>query len=607
MLWGAKKNQKSGSSSWILGMTCILLLAMQAAGIADVADWRIQDACYQKGGLVSPEIFVIGIDEETMMEYGSWQNWSRTGTAKLLARLNQDPQTAPAVIGLDIGFFGESDVGADRELAQAAAALDNVVATSYASFGREVQEAEDGNFSMKESVMTYEIPYEDLRRHIHYGFSNVPVDRDGIVRHSLYRILQKNGEPAYSFAAEIYRQYTGELPACIQEGENSGYIPFSARPFAYYGSETAGLSFAKVVSGEIPAELFAGSIVLVGPYTAGMMDAYYTAISRDIPMYGVEVHANILQSFLEDNRKKETGRVFGLLVSAAVMGLAILCLRLPKIQYSLLFLALLLGGYCMAAEGAYARGWILSLLYPAAGALLCCAVSIVLKYAGERRAKKRLEGIFGKYVSREVAASIVRGGEESLKLGGQKKEVAVLFVDIRNFTPLSESLMPEQVVEMLNRYLEFTTKAIFDNQGTVDKFIGDATMAIFNAPLEVEDYLYKAVKTGWDMARTAGELEREVEGIIGRKVGFGIGINAGEAVIGNIGTSSRMDYTAIGNTVNIAARLEAQAGVGEVIISPWVYERLRGRIRAESLGKRNLKGIAGEMEIYRVVGMDGES
>ena len=110
-------------------------------------------------------------------------------------------------------------------------------------------------------MLTYEIPYEALRRHIRFGFSNVPVDSDGIVRHSLYRISRGNGESAYSFAAEIYQKYTGELPACIQEGEILGYIPFSARPFEYYGSETAGLSFSKVVSGEIPAELFAGSIV----------------------------------------------------------------------------------------------------------------------------------------------------------------------------------------------------------------------------------------------------------------------------------------------------------------------------------------------------------
>lgn len=603
-----KKENKHGDSRIFFGVfsvLCAVILVLQASGAVDVVDWRMQDMHYQKGGLVSPEIFVIGIDEETMMEYGTWQNWSREGTAALLRALNQNPETAPAVIGLDIGFFGESGTAADDELARAAALLDNVVTTSYASFGKEIQEEGSGNFSAKESVVTYEVPYENLRRYVSYGFSNVPVDDDGIVRHSLYRIRTKSGEMQYSFAAEIYRKYMGELPACIEEGSVSGYIPFAAPPYAYYGSETAGLSFSKVVSGEIPAELFTGSIVLVGPYTTGMMDAYYTGIRHDIPMYGVEIHANILQAFLEDNRKAETGLFLGLLISAAAMGLVLLSLNLPKIQYSLALAAALLGGYWLAAGALYEGGRVLPLFYPMAGALTVCAVYIVMQYVGERRAKKRLEGIFGKYVSKEVAASIVKGGEDSLKLGGQKKEVAVLFVDIRNFTPLSESLPPERVVEVLNRYLELTTKAVFANQGTVDKFIGDATMAIYNAPLALEDYVFKAVKTGVDMAKDAERLEKELVDIAGRKVGFGIGINCGEAVIGNIGTSARMDYTAIGNTVNIAARLESQAGAGEVVISQAVYDKLQGRIQVESLGKRKLKGIAGETEIYRVVEIYG--
>ena len=604
---GNKKKSRQGKESIVLFGTifvlCLVLMALQMAGALASVEWRLQDAHYQKGGLVSPEIFVIGIDEETMMDYGSWQNWSRTGTAKLLEVLNQNPETAPAVIGLDIGFFGESDASADKALAEAAALLDNVVMTSYASFGKEVEEGTGGAFLTRESVVTYEIPYAGLREHVSYGFSNVPVDKDGVVRHSLYSLRTGDGETVYSFAAEVYRKYRGELPPCVQEGRALGYIPFSAQPFEYYGSESAGLSFSKVVSGDIPAELFAGSSVLVGPYTTGMMDAYYTAIRHDIPMYGVEIHANILQAFLEDNQKTESGRAAGILLSAGAVLFVCLCLGLPRLRYALLLVGLLLAVYWQIAGMLYEKGRMLPLLYPMGSAVLVCAVYIVVQYAGEHREKKRLEGIFGKYVSKEVAASIVRGGEEALKLGGQKKDVAVLFVDIRNFTPLSESLPPEKVVEVLNHCMKLTTRAVFANEGTVDKFIGDATMAIYNAPLALEDYVFKAVKTGLDMAEAAKGLEEELMELAGRKVSFGVGINCGEAVIGNIGTSSRMDYTAIGNTVNIAARLESQAGPGEVVISQAVYDRLKGRIQVESLGKRRLKGIAGEAEIYRVVGV----
>jgi len=598
-----KKTVRPGKRSVWFSLLAVVLLAVQWTGVLDFADLRLQDDHYQKGGLVSPEIYVIGIDEETMEAYGSWQNWSRSGTAELLKVLNKDPDTAPAVIGLDIGFFGESDQEIDENLAAAAGLLDNVVTTSYASFGKEVAE-ESGQFYTKESVITYEVPYEELRKQVTYGFSNVPVDGDGIVRHSLYRIRTGGeDEETYSFAAEVYRKYMGCLPACIEDGKRSGYIPFVGMPYDFYGSETAGLSFSMVVSGEIPAELFAGSIVLVGPYTAGMMDSYFTAASRDVPMYGVEVHANILQAFLEENEKRELSGAAALLLTGVVMALVMAILKIRRIKISAFLTAVLLAVYWFGAGWMYENGYVLPLLYPLGAGAALYVFHIGFQYVSERKAKKRLEGIFGKYVSKDVAASIVKGGEESLKLGGQKKDIAVLFVDIRGFTPLSESLPPEKVVEILNRYLELTTTAVFQNHGTVDKFIGDATMAIYNAPLDLDDYVFRAVKTGLDMAAAAEKLEKELTVVTDKKVGFGVGINCGEAVIGNIGTSSRMDYTAIGNTVNIAARLEGQAKAGQVVISEAVYERLKGRIEVESLGMRRLKGIADETEVFRVVGV----
>ena len=206
-------------------------------------------------------------------------------------------------------------------------------------------------------------------------------------------------------------------------------------------------------------------------------------------------------------------------------------------------------------------------------------------------------------MSESVVSTIVKGGEEALKLGGQKKDIAVLFVDIRGFTPLSEGLEPEKVVEILNRYLEITTQEIFKQKGTVDKFMGDATMALFNAPLDLDDYVFRAVKCGLDMASSSTQMEEEIEVRTGTKVGFGIGINCGEVVIGNVGSSKRMEYTAIGSVVNTASRLEGIAKAGEVIISPEVYERLKGRIIADSLGKYQLKGITEPMEVYRVTGV----
>ncbi len=591
--------KKRTGNIFIILLLAAAVLASQYFGLFRNLEYQLQDAHYQKGGLVSPEIYVIGIDEETLMEYGAWQDWGREKTAELIELLNEDEMLAPAVIGLDIGFFGSSSEADDHALIQAASKINNIVTTSYATFGKQIVELSDGSFQTVEGVQTYEIPYEGFRDHVSWGFSNVPLDEDGIVRHSMYRVPMEDGH-VYSFASEIYRKYMGELPYQAEYGAASGYIPFTGYPYDYYGSETAGISFASVLNGEIPKELFAGCIVLIGPYSAGMMDSYFTAVDHDTAMFGVEVHANILQAFLEGNEKCELDRILSLGITLFLMAIVILAWYSGKIVLATTVTAGVMAAYWFFTGFCYEAGTVYPLLYPLAGAAVCYIGQIGMQYVQERIAKKQIQTLFGRYVSESVVSNIVKGGEEALKLGGQKKDIAVLFVDVRGFTPLSEGLDPEQVVEILNKYLEATTKAVFDQGGTVDKFIGDATMAIFNAPLDLDDYVLKAVKTGLAMAAASNALAPEMEAKSGRKVGLGIGINCGEAVIGNIGTAKRMEYTAIGNTVNTASRLEGRAKAGEVIISPAVYERLKGRIEVTCLGPQQLKGLSEPMELYRV-------
>ena len=586
------------------GFLMAILLILQVSGIFDHLEWRFQDAPYQQGELLRPDIFVIGIDEETMMEYGEWQSFSRTGIAELIRLLNSDPALAPAVIGVDVGFYGEKEEEQDRKLAEAAAILDNIVMVSYASFGQEIVETDQG-FYTRTRIMTLEEPYEALREHVDTGFSNISLDEDGIVRHGLYAFPGEDGN-LYSFACRIYEKYMGELPAAALQGQQRGYIPFAGRPYDFYGSQTAGLSMSRVLSGEIPKELFAGAIVLVGPYSSGMMDSYYTAVDHSEPMYGVEIHANMLQSLLDGNIKTEPGKGTSLMITFAVMVLAAAALLIPDIRVAAALILVETAGWIFASGKFYENGLVQPLFYPVFGTAVLFAGHTGLGYAMERAGRKRLVSVFGKYVPRQVVSGIVKQGEEALKLGGQKKDIAVLFVDIRGFTRLSESLLPEQVVEVLNRYLSLTTECIFANEGMVDKFIGDATMAVYNAPLDQEDYVYKAVKTGLDMVKGARLLQEELKKTTDHTVGFGIGINCGDAVVGNIGTGQRMEYTAIGDTVNTASRLESQAGAGEILISAAVYERLKGRIEATCLGVRKLKGKAEETVIYRVEGLKEE-
>ncbi len=595
-----KKRYKSALLSCILILCAVIL---QTSGFLKNLENQMQDSRYQQGGLIRPDILVIGIDEETLMEYGPWQDWSREKTAELITYLNEDPMLAPAVIGLDIGFFGSGKDGeTDQKLAEAAGLLDNVVTTSYATFGKEITVSDSGDFSASEVVQTYEIPFEEFREQVSWGFSNMPMDEDGIVRHALYQ-MPVNGEWEYSFASELYHKYMGEYPACVQEHKETGYIPFSGFPYDYYGSETAGISLARVLDGTFPKEMFTGCIVLFGPYSVGMMDAYYTAISHDVPMFGVEIHANILQAMLDETVRTEMTGVLAAMILGIVGILVSAGWITGKSWLAGGVYLLVCAGYWFLTGTAYEAGYVLPIFYPLACASLVFIGQVGWHYVKERRAKKQIQSLFGRYVSDSVVSTLVKGGEDAVKLGGSKKDIAVLFVDVRGFTPLSEGLDPERVVEILNRYFEATTKAVFDQGGTVDKFIGDATMAIFNAPLDLDDYVFRAVKSGLAMAKASREMEAELERQTGRKVGLGVGINCGEAVIGNIGTAKRMEYTAIGSTVNMASRLEGKAKGGEVVISPNVYERIKDRILVTSMGPVALKGIQEPVELYRVDGV----
>ncbi|MDD6073562.1 MAG: CHASE2 domain-containing protein, partial [Clostridium sp.] len=220
----------------VLSVLLVLLLTGQGLGLLQAVEYQFQDACYQNGGLISPDIYVIGIDEKTLLQYGRWSDWGREKTAELVALLNEDPDTAPAVIALDIGFYASGDEKTDQALMDAVSKQDNIVTVSYATFGKQIESEQEGHFWVSDRVKTYEIPFEGLREHVSWGFSNVPLDSDGLVRHRIDH-FEVNGKTEYSFASEIYRKYMGKLP----EKELS-YIPFSGYPYDYYGSETAGLS-----------------------------------------------------------------------------------------------------------------------------------------------------------------------------------------------------------------------------------------------------------------------------------------------------------------------------------------------------------------------------
>jgi len=449
---------------------------------------------------------------------------------------------------------------------------------------------------------TYEQPYDDLKAVTTNGHSNVEPDIDGVIRHCIFQI-DFNGEKKDSFAYAVYKAYTGGETKPPVNSSGQWYLDYAGEPMDYFGSQGEGSSFIKVLTGEYPKEMFAGSIVLIGPYSTGMMDSYRTPVSENSQMNGVEIQANAIQALLDNDYKKEAGKAENLCLLLLMLAIAYVLTEKLDFRISGICLIALTAGYVYGCTRLYEHGYVFSIIYAAAGIWLIYLFRFFYNFVAERLERKKMMDIFSRYLSPQVVKNIAVKGEKSLVLGGEKKDIAVLFVDIRGFTSISERLKPEEVVVFLNNYLSLTASSIFKNDGTVDKFIGDATMAVFNAPFDLDDYVYKAVKTGLDMVEGAKKLEKELTIEEGMKVSFGVGINCGDAIVGNVGTDFRMDYTAIGDTVNTASRIEGQAKGGEVLISEAVYKRLEGRIDAQYLGKRQLKGKQDGFDVYKVNGL----
>ncbi len=218
------------------------------------------------------------------------------------------------------------------------------------------------------------------------------------------------------------------------------------------------------------------------------------------------------------------------------------------------------------------------------------------------REKEMIKQAFTRYVAREVVEEILKDPEQIL-LTRERREVSVLFSDIRGFTPLSERLSPEEVVALLNEFYTLMIDTIFQHEGTLDKFLGDAVMAVFGAPISHPDHSIRAIRTAVAMQAGIEELSKKRVQEGKDPIAIGIGVSAGEAVAGTVGTENRMEYTVIGDRVNLAARLETVAKPGQILISQWTYEKVDKLVKARSLGYFKVKGKEEEVEVYEVLGL----
>lgn len=582
-------------------------------------DNMLKDMLYQQELPISRDIKIIAIDDKTLEKYGPFGTWSRSTYADLINILNSNEGLEPAVIGFDIMFFGNMDEEGDRLFAETAEKAGNVVLSSNILYNdAKILTDENGNEYIDTMyIENIEYPYEALNNAAESGFVNISADSDGVVRRIIPTVTY-NGETRDSFSKVIYEKYCaylGETPnEIITDRDNSMTIRFTGAPGDYSAT-----SLCDVLDGTADPRNFAGAAVLVGAYAQGMQDAQSVPTSHE-QMYGVEIHANVIEAMYEGIFPVQADRLVCAFISAVIAALLFILMSNVKFAIVTVIAAAAFVGEVFAAYMLSQNNVFVDLVYLPIMTIVSYVVVVIMNYVVERIIRNKTLNAFKKYVDPKFIRDMQRsGGDFKIELGGESRECALLFVDIRGFTALSECLTPKEVVHVLNKYLKLTTDSVINNGGTVDKFVGDCTMAIFNAPFDLDDYVFKAVCAGFDIISGDKEFNEHIEEGLSEEsvrklrerwatrtdngVGFGVGIHCGEAVVGNIGCDFRMDYTAIGDTVNTAARIESGAKKAQLCISGDVYELVKDRVEIDGYEDKMFKNKSEPVRCYSVVGV----
>ncbi len=584
------------------------------------------------------EIVIVTVDEPSIKDYGRWP-WPRALQGELIGRIKQYAGS----VALDIVFaqpYSNAAEGQQQDSALIAAlqAPGAPVVGGYFFRNHKSRLTDDaaldqlfdnrvkiklmGPGSDLDDVQYYEFA-ETNQAHIaeHFaglGAFNRDTDVDGLVRRAPL-ILRYRDEIFPTLALRALAVYAGvnEGLVAAQEGITEVRLDTFGIPVDEHGrlianfysqnELSAGIpmySAADVLSGVVGEQQLADRLVFVGVTEIGVADLLPTPVNPIFP--GVAMHATIAANILQEEylySNWDTVLIdIALTTLIPLIGVLVLA-RLRQLWQmlvaSLLFMASL-GGlfYWLVAY----KGQLVSLLYPSA-AMLTAFVSFGSYYVlTSQRTTRFLTGAFGSYVSPDVVDQLL-SQPDSLGLSGEKREVTLLFSDIRGFTGISEKLEPERLVEMLNHYFDAMTQTILDRQGTLDKYIGDAIMAIFNAPLTLENHQLAAARSALDMDQRLQDMQPELRTRFGIELHIGIGLHSGEVVVGNLGSSQRFDYTAIGDAVNLASRVESITklyGV-TIIVTDAIKQQLDSEFILRPLDKIQVKGKTVPVDIYELM------
>lgn len=628
--------------AWRMPLKLLLLVLLSAAaaeglgrgGFLQWGERRLQDLQFQWQGRreETQQVAIVAIDEDSLALYPDdpMLFW----TDRLAVAVERLRRVGVPLVGLDMlysisperwlsklgGLQGARDY--DRAFREQLSSGQLLLVASRSGSG-----AQASDYLLPSPDYLLALPDYELLPHV--GLADLLVEGDGLVRR--YRLAPVTAAARAQLQDELPQLSLPALLAVRGAGQDvraaswrlggrelrrdqpAAVIPYLGPPGTFQPLALKQL-LAEGALDDPRVQALRGKLVLLGATAAGLNDAHFTPFSSDwlggrsLLMSGVEVHANVLQALLSGSQLQSPAPAWRLLGLLLLGGLAVGgFLRLPVWALPLgwlLGIALLL----LLGQLLFRHGWLLPLGGAGLSLSLCLLGVLGLRLTGEERERSRLRQMFGRYVSNQVVEALLKSGERP-QLGGQAQRVTVLFSDIRNFTRISERLSAKEVVEMLNAYFARACAPLLAEGGSIDKFIGDAVMVEFGSPLPLADHALRAARAALALQRVAqdfaGWMQQRFAGRDLPPFAVGIGLHSGEAVLGNIGSPIRMEFTAIGDTVNLASRLESMTKVlgCSILASADCIAEAGAAVRCGRSEVVRVKGREAPIRVFEIIGL----
>jgi adenylate cyclase len=637
------KIRKPGRLARIAGIGLTLLvgaLYFFGAPLLDVLELKTYDMRLRALSSSPPQaVTIAAVDEQSLASLGRWP-WSRTTLAKLVDHLDR---AGARVIVFDVFFPEPESPEADRELARAIAGARNVVlSTVFLLSGEEARHLGIGRLEAAKRAMAAQaigtvreggaaasarfpmtepqgiiVNIPELQRSAVYaGHINVLPDADGTVRR-VPLVYRYDGRYFASSDVQAARAFLGRKELVlhtasygvigIQIGERNLPTDEEGRFLVRYRGRAGTfktISIADILDGRADPALLRNHVVLIGTNAQGIGDIRVTPFSAAFP--GVELRASVIENLLEGAalQRPEWMSLVDLVVTV-LLGFVLTWL-LPRFGVSggaVLALGTL-AAYLLLAETLFqSEGLWLNVVYPTIVVALVFASTTLVRYFSTESERRQIKAAFQFYVPPAVVEEIA-ADVSKLRLGGEKRDLTVLFSDIRGFTSMSEALAPEDLVKLLNVYFTEMTNQVFKHKGSLDKYIGDAIMAIFGAPIHDAQHPHLACRAALDMIKALEALKARwrQEGL--PEIGIGIGINTGPMIVGNMGSETRFNYTVIGDAVNLASRIESlNKDYGtSILVSEYTYEQVKDEFRsAREIDRVRVRGRAQVVGLYELI------